>query len=318
LNGSLEYYHEVKYDLLSQDAVPGTSGFSTITRNAGQVLNDGIEFSADARPIQGAVTWDIGFNISYLHNEVLALSSDSLLLYAYNDLAPTHMLAVGQPQGSFWGINYLGVDPQTGDPIYEDLNGDGVIDDNDAKIIGHALPDFYGGITTGVKWKNWSFNIASSFSIGNQVYNLIRGEYLSLGYSPEGWDADNILYQVYSNNPTYAEDRWMKPGDQTDIPRASLINSNNLQNSTQNLENASYFRFNDILLSYLFKPKVSNNYYSSLRVYFEVQNAYTFTSYSGFDPEVSSTGGTDITTTGVDYAAYPKARVFLLGLNLSF
>src|SRR5262249_154214 len=138
-----------------------------------------------------------------------------------------------------------------------------------------------------------------------------------LGYSPEGWDADNILYQVYSNNPIEAEDRWKQPGDQTDIPRASLINSNNYQNSTQNLESGAYFRFNDVSLSYLIRPK-SDAYYQSLRIYFEVQNAYTITKYTGFDPEVSSTGGTDITTTGVDYAAYPKARTFLLGINLAF
>jgi hypothetical protein len=71
------------------------------------------------------------------------------------------------------------------------------------------------------------------------------------------------------------------------------------------------------MLSYLFKPK-SNQYITSMRLYFEVQNAYVFTSYTGFDPEVSSTGGQDINTTGVDYAAYPKPRTFMLGLNLSF
>ncbi|MGB3075945.1 MAG: TonB-dependent receptor [Chitinophagales bacterium] len=317
LSGSFEYYREVKYDLLSEDAVPGTSGFPSTTRNAGQVLNNGWELSFNATPVRGTVTWDIGFNISYLHNEVLELTSDSLLLYAYNDLAPSHILAVGQSQGSFWGINYLGVDPETGDPMYEDLNGDGSIDDNDATIIGKALPDYYGGINTSLRWKNWGFDLNATYSIGNEVYNLIRGEYLSLGYGAEGWDAENNLYLVYSNNPEYADERWMTAGDQSDIPRASLINSNNLQNSTQNLENGSYLRLSDITLSYLIRPK-NPTYINSLRLYVEMQNAFTFTKYSGFDPEVSSTGGADINTTGVDYAAYPKARTFLLGLNLSF
>ncbi|HUM48164.1 MAG TPA: hypothetical protein PLD84_14635, partial [Chitinophagales bacterium] len=85
---------------------------------------------------------------------------------------------------------------------------------------------------------------------------------------------------------------------------------------TQNLENASYLRISDITLSYLVKTK--SNSFNSVRLYLEVQNAYTFTKYSGFDPEVSSTGGADINTTGVDYAAYPKARTFLLGVNLGF
>jgi TonB-linked SusC/RagA family outer membrane protein len=315
--GSLEYYHEEKYDLLSEDAIPGTTGFATITRNAGRVLNSGWEFNVNATPIRSAVTWDIGFNISYLHNEVLELTSDSILLYAYNDLAPSHILAVGQSQGSYWGVIYDGVDPQTGDPIYRDLNGDGVADDNDATIIGNALPDYYGGFITNLQWKNWNLNVATSFSLGNEVYNMIRGEYLSLGYSPEGWDAENILYQVYSNNPEYANDRWMNPGDETDIPRASLINSNNYQNSTQNLEDASFWRISNVGLSYDLKLK-SRQYLRACQLYFQVQNLYTFTSYSGYDPEVSSTGGVDITTTGVDYAAYPKARTFLLGINLSF
>ncbi|MCS6916767.1 MAG: TonB-dependent receptor [Chitinophagales bacterium] len=315
INGSLEYFRETKYDLLSEDALPGTSGFSTITRNAGRIRNSGVEFNIEATPVQQAITWQIGFNLSYLKNEVLELSTDSLLLYAYNDLAPTHILAIGQPQGSYWGVRYLGVDPLTGDPIYEDLNGDGLIDDNDATIIGKALPDFFGGLHTSLRYRNWMLDIATSYSIGNQVYNLIRGEYLSLGYSPEGWDAENMLYMVYSNNSTEANDRWKNPGDETDIPRASLINSHNYQNSTQNLEDASFWRINDITLSYVFNNISRLN---RLRVYGQIQNALVLTRYSGFDPEVSSTGGTDIHTTGVDYAAYPKARTFLFGVNVSF
>jgi hypothetical protein len=184
-------------------------------------------------------------------------------------------------------------------------------------VIGKALPDYYGGINTELKWKRWYLDVATSFSLGNKVYNLIRGEYLTLGFSDGGWGDDDSLYQVYSNNPVYSENRWHNPGDQSDIPRASLINSNNYQNSTQNLQNASFLRLNDISLSYVFKPR-SDKYINSCRLYFEVQNAYVFTKYTGFDPEVSSTGGVDINTTGVDYAAYPKARVFLLGLNLGF
>ncbi|MFI5135502.1 MAG: SusC/RagA family TonB-linked outer membrane protein, partial [Chitinophagales bacterium] len=317
VNGSFEYYHEVKYNLLSEDLIPGTSGFSTITRNAGKILNSGWEFDVDATPVRGNFTWEIGFNISYLHNDILSLTSDSVLLNAYNDLSPTHILVQGQSQGSFWGVKYLGVNPQTGDPMYQDLNGDGVIDDQDATIIGKALPDYYGGINTDLGWKNWDLNISTSFSLGNKVYNLIRGEYLTLGYSPGGWGSDDSLYQVYSNNPVDANNRWKNPGDNTNIPRASLINSNNYQNSTQNLENASYLRLDDITLSYRVKLK-STQYISSMRLYFEVQNAYVFTSYTGFDPEVSSTGGQDINTTGVDYAAYPKARTFLVGINLGF
>ncbi len=315
ITGSIEFFREVKFNLLSEDALPGTSGFSTITRNAGKIRNAGFEWGIDAVPLNGAFGWQLGFNLTYLNNRVLELTSDSLLLYAYNDLAPSHLLAMGQPQGSFWGVRYLGVDPQTGDPLYADLNGDGIIDDADATIIGKALPDFFGGLQSSFQWKRWSLDMATSFSLGNKVYNLIRAEYLSLGYSAEGWDANNILYMVYSNNSVEAKDRWMQEGDITDIPRASLINSHNYQNSSQNLEDASFLRINDITLSYRLPslPRID-----VLRLYVQVQNAFVFTRYSGFDPEVSSTGGSDINTTGVDYAAYPKARTFLFGVHATF
>lgn len=315
--GSIEYYKSNKTDLLSEDVIPGTTGFESITRNYGNVLNRGFEFSLNAVPFDGEFRWDIGFNISTLHNEIIDLSTDGVLVNAYNDLAPTHILQEGQALGTFWGVNYLGVDPETGDPMYEDLNGDGIIDGDDSQIIGKATPDVYGGFNTALSWKNWDLGIAASFSVGNDVYNLIRGEYESLGWSDEGWDEDLILYQVYTNNSHEVDDRWQQPGDETDIPRASLINQNVLQNSSQTLEDASYFRIRTISLGYTIKPKVKHTY-NSLYIYAQVQNPILITGYSGFDPEVSSTGGDHPETAGVDYAAYPQARTFTVGFNFNF
>lgn len=315
--GAMEYYKSNKTDLLSEDVIPGTTGFPSITRNYGNVLNRGFEFSLNAIPIHKAVKWDIGFNISTLHNEIIDLSTDGVLVNAYNDLAPTHILQEGQALGTFWGVRFLGVDPETGDPMYEDLNGDGTIDGNDAQVIGKATPDVYGGLNTSLEWKNWDLSIATSFSAGNDVYNLIRGEYESLGWSDEGWDENNILYQVYANNTHVVDDRWKHPGDQTDIPRASLINLNVYQNSSQTLEDASYFRIRTINLGYTFSPK-DEKHYHSLHVYAQVQNPLLISGYSGFDPEVSSTGGDHPETAGVDYAAYPQARTFTVGFNFNF
>jgi hypothetical protein len=111
-------------------------------------------------------------------------------------------------------------------------------------------------------------------------------------------------------------DRWKNPGDQTDIPRASLINSNTLQNSTQTLENASFFRVRTIAIGYTFKPK--KNYFNSLRIFAQVQNPFIITKYTGFDPEVSSNGGDQPATAGIDYAAYPSARSFTAGFSFGF
>jgi TonB-linked SusC/RagA family outer membrane protein len=317
-SGSFEYYNGHKTDLLSEDIIPGVTGFGTITRNYGDILNSGIELYLDYAAINRKdLSWNIGFNISYLHNEIVDLSTDSVLLSAYSDLSSTHILAEGQPLGSFWGVLFTGVDPATGDPLYEDLNGDGSIDDDDAQIIGKALPDYFGGLNTNLRYKQWDFAIASSFSVGNEIYNLIRGTYQTGGWSDEGWDEEYFLYQVYANNATIIDDRWQEPGDETDIPRASLINLNFYNVSSQALEDASYFRIRTINAGYTIEP-VKQRGFESVRVYAQVQNAFTFTKYIGFDPEVSSNGGDNPMTAGVDYAAYPSARTFTAGFNFTF
>ncbi len=318
VNGSLEYYKGNKTDLLSEDVIPGTTGFGSVTRNYGNIENSGIEFSANTYLIDRKdFDWSFSFNISYLHNEIIDLSTDSILISAYNDLTSTHILAEGQPVGSFWGVPYEGVDPETGDPIYTDTNGDGIIDDDDAVIIGKARPDFYGGFSTNVKYKKFDLGIAATFTIGNDVYNLIRSTYQTGGWSDYGWDEDYFLYQVYANNSHVIDDRWQQPGDVTDIPRASLFNYNYYSNSSQSIEDGSHLRIREVSLGYTIKP-ANTNYYQSLRVYVQVQNAYIFTKYTGFDPEVSSTGGSAPQTAGVDYAAYPQARTYMVGFNFKF
>lgn len=318
ISGSLEYYRGNRTKLLTEALLPATSGFPGITSNAGNILNTGVEFSVNAYPVKNRnFTWTTSFNISYLKNKILSLYKDGEQLSAYSDLFATHVLKVGEAVGSFWGVEYLGVDPQTGDPIFNDLNKDGVIDENDEKVLGKATPDFYGGFTNDFKYKNWDASIVTQFSFGNKVYNLIRSTYQTLGWSDEGWDENYVLYQVYANNATIVNDRWEKPGDQTDIPRASLVFQNYLQNSSQFLENASFLRFRTVSVGYTVRPK-SKKVFSSLRMYAQVQNLAVITKYYGFDPEVSSNGGDAPETAGVDYAAYPQARTITFGVNFNF
>ena len=130
---------------------------------------------------------------------------------------------MGEAVGSFWGVKFLGVDPQTGDPTYEDLNKDGVIDDNDQQILGKATPDYFGGLTNNFKYKNWDASLVMQFSVGNKIYNLIKSTYLTGGWSDEGWDDKYVLYQVYANNATLINKRWEKPGDQTDLPESIVV-----------------------------------------------------------------------------------------------
>jgi TonB-dependent starch-binding outer membrane protein SusC len=308
LSGSVDAFTGNRTKLLTQGVLPATSGFSSQTINYGNIQNRGLEFSVIAYPFRSPdFTWSIGFNLSFLQNKILSLYTNNELLSAYSDLFPTHILQVGQSEGTFWGYKYLGVDPQTGNPNYSDSE----------QVLGKAAPDYFGGITNDFKYRNWDLNISCQFSEGNKVYNLIRTTYQTLGWSDGGWDANNNLYQVYANNATIVNNRWEKPGDKTDIPRASLIFPNYVQNSSQFIENASFFRIRNVNLGYTFKPK-RPGVYKSLRIYGQVQNLAVFTKYYGFDPEVSSNGGGNPETAGVDYAAYPQARTITFGVDFNF
>lgn len=312
ISGSLEFFQSAKSKLLSQDAIPGTTGFPTITRNSGEIQNTGFELSLNARVIdKGYFKWNIGFNVTSIKNEIKSLTNDGILLSGYNDLAPTHILKEGQPISSFWGVKYLGVDPSTGDPLYLDKDEDGDVDGDDAMIIGKAFPDAFGGLTNTFNYKRFDLSIFLRYSFGNDVYNLIRPVYESLGYSND----DYSLFSVYSNNATTVRDRWKEPGDKSDIPRASFINANFYEGSSQFVEDGSFARIQNVNLGYTF---AGGKIFSSVRTYFEIQNLYVFSKYKGFDPEVSSTGGSSEFTAGIDYGAYPQARTFLIGFNFNF
>lgn len=318
LSGALDYFKGNRTELLTQAVLPATSGFDALTSNAGNIENSGIELSLNAYPVRNTkFTWATSFNFSYLKNEIKSLYTDDEILYAYADLSATHIFKVGESIGSFYGLSYLGVDPATGDPIFDDINSDGIIDDSDQTVLGKAAPDFYGGWTNDFKFNRWDASISTQYSVGNKVYNLIRTTYETLGWSDEGWDENYDLYQVYANNTTSAENRWRNPGDITDIPRASLIFSSIGANSSRFIEDASFFRIRTVNIGYTFKPD-NAKWYSSLRFYLQAQNLAVFTKYYGFDPEVSSNGGDAPQTAGVDYAAYPQPRTITFGVNLQF
>ena len=313
ISGSSDYFVNTRTDLLNYVPVAGTTGFATILTNGGEVEDKGFEFNVTSRNINTKqFKWTTNFNITFQKNTLLKTPVDNQLLNAFIDLNPTHILKVGETVGSFWGIKFNGVDPQTGDAIFEDLNKDGTIDDNDAQILGHARPDYFGGLTNNFRYGNFDLMIATQFSVGNKVYNLIRPVWQTLGYSNDGG-----LDQVYANNGITALNTWKKPGDITDIPRASFVNKNYIENSSMFVEDASFFRVRTINIGYTFSKKTLK-FLNGLHIYAQVQNALLFTKYKGFDPEVSSNGGNIDRTAGVDYAAYPPARTFTFGFNLNF
>ncbi len=313
LSGSADYFVNTRTDLLNYVPVAGTTGFATLLTNGGEVEDKGFEFNITTRNINTKdFRWTTNFNITFQKNTLLKTPINNQLLSAFNDLNPTHILRVGEPVGSFWGVKFNGVNPQTGDATFEDLDKNGVIDADDAQILGKARPDFYGGLTNNIRYKNLDLMIATQFSKGNKVYNLIRPVWENLGYSNDGG-----LDQVYANNAVTVLNRWQKPGDVTDVPRPSFVTKNYIENSSMFVEDASFFRIRTVNIGYTFSKKAIKML-TGLRVYAQVQNLLVFTKYKGFDPEVSSNGGNIDKTAGVDYAAYPPARTFTFGFNLNF
>ena len=208
----------------------------------------------------------------------------------------------GLPLGSFFGYISEGVDPESGDLIYRDVDNNGTVNSSDRTVIGNAQPDFIFGFTNNFAWKRFDLNIFFQGSYGNDIYNATR------------IDLEGMFDS--KNQSTAVLDRWTTPGQETDIPRVG--NMANVNNSTRFSEDASYVRLKAITLSYkIFRDSDNNRAFKNLTVYFTGQNLLTFTNYSGFDPEVNAFGNS-ATELGIDYGTYPQARTFILGLNVQF
>ncbi|HCW09063.1 MAG TPA: SusC/RagA family TonB-linked outer membrane protein, partial [Cytophagales bacterium] len=179
LSGSIDYFKSNKTGLLTNDYIAGTTGFPTITRNAGEIENKGWEFAITSVNVATEkLRWTTSFNITFIKNQYKALSNDGLLLSAYSDGSPTHVMKVGQAVGTFWAVKYAGVDPANGDALYYDKSGQkvnaSVINFDAAGIAGKATPNYYGGINNTVTYGNFDLLVATQFNVGNYVYNQIK------------------------------------------------------------------------------------------------------------------------------------------------
>ncbi len=311
VNITADYFIKTTDDLLLNRLIPGISGFSSVTDNIGKVENRGFEFD-----IRGVIisnpdfSWTSSFNISFIRNEVLELEVDNQVL---ND---SHILSVGHPIGTFSLIDHEGVDPETGNMRWIDLNNDGVIDSGDRQIVGNAQPDFFGGWSNSFAYKGFDLNALFQFTYGNKIFNHSRASYENLGWSRIG--IPGIFPLPDGNNHSLAQDRWMEPGDVTDIPRASLENLNWREYSSRWLEDGSYLRLKSVTLGYNFSPDITRRLgMNSLRLYVQGTNLLTFTNYTGLDPEVNQNARNPLVA-GSDFGTHPQLRTVSFGINLEF
>ncbi|HNU59582.1 MAG TPA: SusC/RagA family TonB-linked outer membrane protein, partial [Aquaticitalea sp.] len=297
-----DYYDKKTDDLLLSRPLPPSSGFSSITENVGKVENKGVEITLSTQNFVGEFSWSTQFNISGNRNKVLELYNGQPI----DDIGRGgSRIMVGQPIGIFYSYKSLGVDPSTGDIVYADTNFDGVITSEDRTIVGNPHPDFIGALTNNFAYKGFDLSIFLQGSYGNDVFH---GSRLFLESLQGG---DNQLAAITR--------RWRQPGDITDIPRATLdpvAAANNKRVSSRFIEDGSYLRVKNVTLGYTLKKEMmQKSMFESIRIYFSAQNLFTFTNYSGLDPEVNYRGD-DNAVIGTDFFTYPQAQTFTLGVNL--
>ena len=315
----VDYFVKNIDNMLMQEPQPTTLGLISYPyANVGSMKNEGWEFGINYRKGFGDWFLTASANISTYRNKVKSLGNgDAIYGYAYNKNVVTKT-EVGKPVGYFYGYVTNGIfqnaeqvegSPQRetavpGDVRYKDLNNDDVIDANDRTMIGSPWPDFVYGITLGAAWKGFDFNLFIQGSQGNDVMNMTLLDFESgTGYMNARSD--------------YLSRAWSGEGSTDRYHRISARQEGNLLVSDYFLEDGSYARIKNVQLGYDFCNRVikKNKIISQCRLYLSAQNLFTFTNYSGLDPEI---GSSNATVNGIDSGFYPQARVWTVGLNLKF
>ena len=336
LGFTLDWYNKKTKDLLVAVPVDPTTGFSTQMKNAGTVENKGIELSLSWNDKIGKdFQYNVGWNMAYNHNEVTEVKSNQTYNNGGNDLLAQNTgymarFEEGHPIGYFWGYKTEGVmqneaDVQAyldknckgnaanskqgtgikpGDLKFVDVTGDGIVNDDDKTELGDPHPDVTMGITLGASYKGFDLSVTGFGAFGQQVARSFRkftdGEY------------ENFTTEVY--------DYWHGEGTSNKYPLLAHMNAGpNWQTiSDIYIEDASYFRLQNLTVGYDFTKIWKNSPFQQLRLYFAAQNLFTITGYKGMDPENGTAIGSDSWVTGVDVGNYPQPRTFMVGVNVKF
>ncbi|MFZ0490142.1 MAG: TonB-dependent receptor [Salegentibacter sp.] len=297
----------------------GAPGASGPTINAGSVRNSGFEFALGyEESINDDFNISANYNISTLKNEVTKVTGAPYIeggAFGVGQLAPARM-EEGKPIGYFYGLKTdgifqnmeevnahpsqqaLGAEAQPGDIKYVDVNGDGVIDEQDRTDLGNPIPDVTMGFNLNITFKDFDFAVYTFASLGNEIVrNYERAQ-------------PNV------NRMSYRLDRWTGEGTSNYVPRVTAASTANNVFSDFFVEDGSFARIQTVSLGYTVPNDVSQKIaVEKFRVYAKVDNVYTFTNYSGYDPTASTgapIGG------GIDYGFYPLPRTYMLGVNLQF
>ena len=316
LTGSADYFDKQTKDLLLQLPIPRTTGFTSTFKNVGGLKNSGFELSLTSINITAPFTWRSSANFSIVKNKVTDLGTLPLILGGSagftNDFT---IIRKGDPLNAYYGYIVDGVFQQ-GDDIaksaqplsrpgeykYRDVNNDGTINSLDRTILGSPFPKFTYGLNNDFTFKSFNFSFFFQGVQGNKMFNLNRTE-----------SENPISFRRNRLEETYT-DRWT-PTNPTNknssaIPVAVAYTSNV---NSRAVENASYLRLKTVQLTYNFPTGKWKNV-RGVQVYVTAQNLFTITKYTGFDPEVSAFGTSNVRA---DYNAFPLSRTFTAGLSIN-
>ncbi len=316
---TLDFYNRKTDHLFNIINLPTVSGFKNYAVSEGSVKNSGIEASLAWKVVENTkgLSWQTRFNFSYNKNEILSLPArlDSTENYDNYSMA----VRTGVAMGSFYGYNALGIYQNStdvtlkngtantnpfkgGDVIFEDINKDGIINQNDRKVIGNVNPDFYGGFINNFSYRQFELSIFTDFAVGGKVYNARRAALERLS--------------DYSNQSTDILNYWKSEGDRTSTPR--LQNGDPVGNgrfSNRFIEDGSFVRIKTITLAYnLPLTGVFKKAFSNARIMATAQNLVTFSNYKGYSPEVGNYANPNMY--GVDYGNLPPLKSIIFGIQL--
>ena len=305
LNGRLtftaDWFNKETKDLIVTGITPSTVVGNTASPvNAGNITNKGFEFELGWTDRIGDFGYSVRGNIATLRNKVTYIHEtlnaiDGATFHTYGAIT---RFEKGHPAWYFYGYEFAGINPETGDPTFVDRNNDGSITDADKTEIGKGMPDFTYGLTLTANWKGLDLIVFGAGSQGNDIYCCLNRSDFTL---------NKLTY--------FTEDRWRPNHTNGSMPAAGAAEMDKYMTSTASVFDGSYFKIKQIQLGYTIPQNWTRKaFIDNLRVYCSLEDFFTFTKYKGFDPEVTGVGS----ALGVDKGSYPNAKKVVVGLNVTF
>lgn len=301
LSFTADWFNKETKDLIVTGITPSTVVGNTASPvNAGNITNKGFEFELGWTDRIGDFGYSVRGNIATLRNKVTYIHEtlkalDGTSFHTYGAIT---RFEKGHPAWYFYGYEFAGINPETGDPTFVDRSDDGSITDVDKTEIGKGMPDFTYGLTLTANWKGLDLIVFGTGSQGNDIYCCLNRSDFTL---------NKLTY--------FTEDRWRPNHTNGSMPAAGAADMDKYMTSTASVFDGSYFKIKQIQLGYTIPQNWTRKaFIDNLRVYCSLEDFFTFTKYKGFDPEVTGVGS----ALGVDKGSYPNAKKVVVGLNVTF